>query len=228
MQLPFTADQFFDVFRRYNEAVWPAQLLLAALALIAILASVRGTLREARAVSAILAALWLWMAIAYHFAFFSTINRAAILFGALFLLQGLLFLVLGVWKRKLVFSARWDAPGVLGGLLSLYALAVYPWLGSVSGHWYPALPTFGLPCPTAIFTLALLLWLRPPVPRIVFVIPLLWAAIATTAALQLGVREDLGLSVAGVVAAGFVLTRHGPRPETFAAGIERPTLGAPT
>jgi hypothetical protein len=228
MQLPFTTDQFFDVFRRYNEAVWPAQLLFAALAIVAIVGCLRGTLRDARAVSAILAALWLWMAIAYHVAFFATITRAAILFGALFALQGLLFLALGVWKRKLVFRAQADAPGLLGVLLSLYALAVYPWLGSVSGHWYPALPTFGLPCPTTIFTLALLLWLRPPVPRIVFVIPLLWAAIATTAALQLGVREDLGLSAAGLIAAGFVLRRFGPRPEQRVAGIQPPTLGAHT
>ena len=34
MNLPFTAEQFFDVFRRYNESVWPAQLALNAIALI--------------------------------------------------------------------------------------------------------------------------------------------------------------------------------------------------
>jgi len=28
MNLPFTSEQFFDVFRRYNEAVWPAQIAL--------------------------------------------------------------------------------------------------------------------------------------------------------------------------------------------------------
>lgn len=28
MQVPFTVEQFFDVFRDYNDAVWPAQLFL--------------------------------------------------------------------------------------------------------------------------------------------------------------------------------------------------------
>lgn len=32
MQLPFTTEQFFDVFRAYNTAVWPAQLVLVVLA----------------------------------------------------------------------------------------------------------------------------------------------------------------------------------------------------
>lgn len=34
MQLPFTAAQFFEVFRAYNETVCPAQVLLNVLALL--------------------------------------------------------------------------------------------------------------------------------------------------------------------------------------------------
>lgn len=36
MKLPFTPEQFFEVFRQYNEAVWPTQLALNLVALIAI------------------------------------------------------------------------------------------------------------------------------------------------------------------------------------------------
>ena len=36
MQIPFTAQQFFEVIARYNQAVWPAPLLLHALALLAV------------------------------------------------------------------------------------------------------------------------------------------------------------------------------------------------
>ena len=42
MDLPFTAEQFFDVFRRYNESVWPAQLALNGIALITAAAAYRG------------------------------------------------------------------------------------------------------------------------------------------------------------------------------------------
>ena len=44
MPLLFTRDEFFDVFRRYDEAVWPAQWLLAALALVAVVFAVRAAL----------------------------------------------------------------------------------------------------------------------------------------------------------------------------------------
>ena len=36
MQLPFTVEQFYDVFREYNTTLWPAQVFLVALAVAAI------------------------------------------------------------------------------------------------------------------------------------------------------------------------------------------------
>jgi Family of unknown function (DUF6064) len=37
MQIPFTAEQFFYVFRLYNSTVWPAQVLPLALAVLAVI-----------------------------------------------------------------------------------------------------------------------------------------------------------------------------------------------
>jgi hypothetical protein len=162
---------------------------------------VRGKRNDARWVSALLALLWLWMAIAYHVTFFVAINRAAVLFAVLFGAQALLFTTSGVWKRSIQFTPRWNLRGVLGATLMLYALVVYPLLGALLGHRYPEAPTFGLPCPTTIFTLALLLWADPTLPRTLLVVPLLWSVIGTSAAFTLGVHEDLGLAVAGVIAA---------------------------
>jgi hypothetical protein len=36
MQLPFTAEQFFNVFKNYNISVWPAQVFLNLFAVVAI------------------------------------------------------------------------------------------------------------------------------------------------------------------------------------------------
>lgn len=36
MNLPFTPEQFFEIFRQYNEAVWPAQIALNLFALTAV------------------------------------------------------------------------------------------------------------------------------------------------------------------------------------------------
>jgi hypothetical protein len=66
------------------------------------------------------------------------------------------------------------------------------------GREFPEMPTFGLPCPTTIFTLGMLAFLAAPFPRYVFVIPITWALIGSQAAFRLGVYEDFGLLVAGL------------------------------
>jgi hypothetical protein len=61
------------------------------------------------------------------------------------------------------------------------------------GQRYPELPTFGLPCPTTIFTLGMLSLCPRPVPWTLYLIPGLWAVIATSAAWVFGIGEDLAL-----------------------------------
>ncbi|HJU73424.1 MAG TPA: DUF6064 family protein [Gemmatimonadaceae bacterium] len=210
MQLPFTPEQFFEVFRQYNLAVWPAQWGLYAVACVALVLALRGGRLSSRVVSATLALLWLWMAMAYHIIFFTHINTAAYAFGALFALQAALFAVFGVWHERLQFRAQRNLAGVSGGLLAVFALVLYPLLGTAFGHSYPAAPTFGLPCPTTVFTFAMLLWAWPSVPRALLIIPILWAVVGTSAAALLGVPEDFGLPVAAVVAV-LVLWPKAPR-----------------
>lgn len=79
----------------------------------------------------------------------------------------------------------------------------------------PAMPTFGLPCPTTIYTLGLLLWAERPMPRWLLTVPLAWSVLGASAARQLGVWEDLGLVAAGVLAGllVFMPQTSGPSPE---------------
>lgn len=91
MPLPFSEGQFLQVFADYNRAVWPSQLLLYAAALAGLYFAAAGGRRSGRVVWVVLSALWLWMGVVYHLAFFVAINPAASLFGALFVLQALLF-----------------------------------------------------------------------------------------------------------------------------------------
>jgi hypothetical protein len=205
---PFTTEQFFEVMRRYNDAVWPAQCGFYLLALIAIAAAWRDTApRAGRIVSGILAFLWLWVGVVYHLVFFRTINPGATLFGLLFIVQAVLFAWVGVWRGHLAFRPRPDWTGLTGGLLLVYALVIYPALGYAFGQRYPAVPTFGLPCPTTIFTIGLLLWAQRPVQPVAFLIPIAWAALGEQAAVYFGVWEDLGLTVAGVLAVIALLPR---------------------
>ena len=200
MNLPFTPEQFFQVFALYNRGVWPMQFVLNAFALACIALLFHSSATASRGISLMLSLLWVWVAIAYHFAFFSRINPAAWLFGALFLAGGLVFAWLGVVQARLQFRPPAGGRGVLGSALLLYALLVYPLLGYMFGHRYPQAPTFGLPCPTTIFTIGLLLLAVRPLPRLAFLMPVLWAAVGSFAPFQLGALEDLGLLAAGVLA----------------------------
>ena len=214
MRVPFTVEQFLEVFRRYNEAVWPAQWILTALGVTVVVLALGRAPHAGRTISGVLALLWLWMGAVYHLVFFRPINPAATAFGALFLVEAALLAWLGVWRGALDFRVRRDATGLTGALLVLYALVLYPTIGHALGHRYPAAPTFGLPCPTTILTFGLLLWTVPPVPRRLLLIPALWALIGTAAAVELGIGEDFGLPVAAIVATVAIVMWRSPRRRT--------------
>jgi len=199
VSLPFTIEQFLSVFEKYNLSVWPMQIVLVLVAILAIILSIRKINRSDNIISLVLGFFWLWIGIVYHLAFFTSINKAAYFFGALYIIQGLLFLFVGGLKSKLSFKFEPNSYGIIGSLFILYALIIYPGLGYFFGHVYPKNPTFGLPCPTTIFTFGLLLWTDKNVPKYVLAIPLIWSIIGFGAALSLGVKEDYGLLIAGVL-----------------------------
>lgn len=68
--MPFTVDQFFGVFRDYNTVIYPAQVVLFGLACFAVYFAALSGRPYDRLASGILAFFWLWMALAYHVAFF--------------------------------------------------------------------------------------------------------------------------------------------------------------
>ena len=196
MRIPFTQQQFLDVFGAYNSTAWPVviALWLATLAL-----GVRLVRGQARSVtlSALAAVHWAWSGLVYHALFFTDINPAAWLFAGAFLLEAFAFVWFGMVRRSLVFEWGRTARHAIAGVLFAYSLA-YPFLVLASGHDVPRAPLFAVPCPTTLFTAALLLTAVRPAPVLIFVIPVIWATLAGTAAITLGVTPDLMLIVAAV------------------------------
>lgn len=203
MQLPFTVGQFFDVIRAYNAAVWPAQVVLLGLAIGAVVLVAVPRRWSGVGISLVLATLWAWIGLAYHLAFFSAINPLAYGFAAVSVAGAAVFFWQGVVLRRLEFRWMPGARGVVAASLVVFALGLYPAWSSWSGHGYPWLPTFGLPCPTTVFTIGLLAFVVPPCPRATLVVPVLWCFVGAQAAVLFGVQADLGLVVAGIV--GIVL-----------------------
>jgi hypothetical protein len=207
MTLPFTDEQFFGVFAAYNLLLWPAALVLWVATAVVCIAWLRGSINRSPLVPALLAIHWIWVGLAYHAAFFTRINPAAWLFSGLFLVEAGLLTWYGVIRNRIRFVARASfVPHAVSWALIAYALA-YPIIAQAEGRAYPHVPTFAVPCPTTILTIGFLLAADPPLPRLVAVIPILWALIGGSGAFLFGVRADLVLLVAGAVLIGDVLRR---------------------
>ena len=173
--LPFTEPEFFAVFGRYNLAIWPVQIVAYALAAVALCALLLRTAWAAVAAFTVLAALWGWSGAVYHLGFFSEINPAALVFGAGFILQAVLFLFHAARSRS-AFDARMPEQLIGWGMIA-YAAVLYPLLNAWLGHAYPQAPSFGVtPCPLTIFTFGLLTLSRTRLPWTLYAIPAIWSS----------------------------------------------------
>lgn len=205
--MPFTTEQFFLVFEKYNQAVFPTQIVLVLAAIAAIFLASRSKAFADKIVSGLLAFLWLWTGVVYHLIFFMEINPAAYLFSAGFVVQSFLFFYQGVLKKRLSFQFEANLYGILGAVFIFYALIIYPIIGYAFGRVYPASPTFGAPCPVVIFTFGLLMWASKKLALHLLIVPVLWALIGTSAALSFNVKEDFGLLFAAIIAATLIIWR---------------------
>jgi hypothetical protein len=206
MQLPFTHEQFLAVFAAFNGTWWPVVVVLWLLTAVALGALATGRARP-RVLFLLLAVLWAWSGVAYHWVSFAPINPAARLFGALFVLEAVLFVWFGVVRRGPAFAWGRSPRQVLSIVFGGYAL-LYPLVGLVTGLRWPAMPVFGVPCPTALLTVSLLLALEPGRLRGLMIVPLAWAVVGGTAALTLGMTPDYALFVGG---AALLLVLAAPR-----------------
>src|SRR5688500_12000165 len=112
--MPFTTEQFFGVFKDYNETYYPLQFIIWLISMLVLCLTLLNHKNSNKLLCGWLAFLWSWMGIVYHIGFFSVINQAAYLFGALFIVQSILFILYGVFKNKLTFKFRPHVRGITG------------------------------------------------------------------------------------------------------------------
>jgi hypothetical protein len=206
--LPFTPEQFLSVFVNYNAAIWPVQVGAYLLGCLAIVLLLWKASHADRLAASILAIMWLWTGIAYHGVFFSTINKAAYLFGTLFVIQGAYLLYSGVYHDRLRLDLGPGPTAWVGMALVIYAAILYPLIGMSTGHVYPEMPVFGVtPCPVTIFTFGMFLLTTQPIPRWLLVIPFIWSLIGGSAAVLLHVPQDWLLLVSGFIAVPLIIVR---------------------
>jgi hypothetical protein len=205
MQLPFTNEEFFDLFAAYNLELWPALVALWTTSVVVSVLLLSSRQPGNRWISALLMAHWTWSALAYHVAFFTSINPAAWVFAAVFLVQAALFFWWGILQGRLSFAPWSNEWAPVAWILIAYSL-VYPGINAVQHLSVSRIPTFGVPCPTTIFTAGMLMLAAPRSWRL-SIVPVIWSLIGGSAAFLLGVRADYGLPIAGIALAIFSTQR---------------------
>jgi hypothetical protein len=206
----FTLDTYYRLFERYNSAIWPAHVaaLVLGAAIVALLRRPGGGPARGRVVAGILAASWLWIAVAFHATRYAAIHRLGKAFAWAFGFEALLLVAVGVlgsnWRR----GRRADWVGRLGLAIFVFALAVHPFVGLLFGRTWRQLEVFGVaPDPTAVATLGLSLlaggrrrWLLLP-------IPVLWCAFSGATLLAMESPSGWLMVAAGAFAVGSALIR---------------------
>jgi len=197
--MPFTQEQFFEVFQKYNTTVFPVQIIFFIAGLLSISLILTKSRIAGKVNSYFLVFMWLWTGIVYHIIFFSVINKAAIAFGALFILQSFFFLIEFVLKENLEFTYDNKLDMALGYILILTGLAAYPLIGVLLKNNYTHLISLGLPCPSVIYTFGVLVLSRKNYTLYKLIVPVTWSVIGFFAALRFGVYQDILLPVAAVI-----------------------------
>ena len=208
MKTPFTTEQFFKVFEQYNSAVFPIQIILLVLGIAALLLIHSRKEYRNRLIGGLVGILWLWIGVVYHLSFFTSINKAAYGFGGLFVLQGIFFFV-ETFRNRLAFSFERTTQAYIGYVFMVFGLIIYPVISFLlaDSPWHTI--SLGLPCPTTIFTFGLLMVTSGRFPRYLLIIPLIWALIGTSAAVNFGVYQDYVMLLAALMASLFLFRRKG-------------------
>lgn len=183
----FSLHTYYRLFERYNAAIWPGPILALGIGItVGLLLRRRGDGRRARLVAGILAACWLWTAIAFHATHYATIHRAAIYFAWAFGLEALLLVTAGVFAGRFTLERR-GAARWLGLALFLFALLVQPLVGMAFGREWRQAEIFGIaPDPTAVGTLGILLLTGARRRWVLMAVPALWCAFSGATLLAMG------------------------------------------
>ena len=201
--LLFSSRTYYRLFEIYNAAIWPAQLAAVAAGVAIPVLFRRRTPRASRAISALLAAAWLWVAVAFLAARYATINWAAVYFAWAFGIQAALLVWFGAVRLRLRFEQA-DGFGSRAGLaIFVFALLVLPLAGPILGRGWKGVQLFGVtPDPTALATIGALLLGRGRGRGLLLVVPAIWSAMTGLTLLAMKSPEWPVLPVAALLAVG--------------------------
>jgi len=190
------AEVFFNSVSTYNVSIFPMQIITLIVAVIlTYLLFVRPSTGVNKLIKAYLSLTFVWFVLMFPFE-----GVFKIIFGLVHIAIAILFFI-DIFTAKIEFKfPETSGERYFMFFLIFSAFALYPLIEYMSGHPYPKILLFGIaPCPTIIFSLALLIGAVPKVGKLIFIL-LIFAAISSglSAPIMLGVWADLLLLFTGV------------------------------
>ncbi len=208
MKIPFTTEQFFNIIEKYNSTLFPFQIVILLLGIVCLLIFHTKSAARNQLIGSYLGILWIWIGIAYHLVFFTVINKAAFLFGGIFILQGLLILHSTLIKNRLSFTFASQTGDYFGYFFILYGLIIYPVVSYFAEGSLARTIIVGLPCPSTILTFGFFILTSNKFPKYLLIIPSVWAIVGLSAAINIGVIQDVMILIAAVTADILLIRRN--------------------
>ena len=194
--LLFSPRTYYRMIERYNDAVWPAQLATLAFGVVILVLLYRPALERRWIISGIIAVLWAFVAGAFLWMRYTTINWAATYFAGMFAIEVVLL-------ARQPFRPRRDATGIIGLALFIASLTLYPLLAPLLGRGLRQSEIFGVaPDPTVLATLGLLVVAEGPPRWWTLVVPLVWCLISGATLWLMGSPEAWVLLAAPILVLG--------------------------
>jgi len=199
--LLFSPQTYYRLFELYNIAWWPLHMLAWAFGVAVLALGRRGGDRAGRAIAAILALSWLWVAWGFHWQRYAGINLAAGYFAWAFAAQALLLLWVGAVRGRLTPVPTSTMQSRIGLGLLLFALVVIPLLGPLLGRSWTQAEVFAMaPDPTALATLGVLLLAGGRFTYALYPIPVAWCLISGATLWAMEVPDFTIMPIAALLA----------------------------
>lgn len=199
--LLFSPRTYYRLLELYNLAIWPAQVAGMAIGLAIVALLIAKHRQRDRIIAGLLAACWLWIALAFHYQRYAQINWAATGFAVAFAAEALLLVVVGVVAGRLFLQRARGAPLWIATSIVVISILGYPILAPLTGRPWTTAEMFGVaPDPTAIASVAVLALVRGRVRWLLLVVPVLWCAVAAATLWAMNAPERWVVLSAGLLA----------------------------
>ena len=206
--LLFSPRTYYRLFELYNADIWPAQILAIALGAAILVLLHRPAVWQGPIVAAILAGCWIWVAWAFHWQRYATINWAATYFAAAFAIEAMLLLWTGVIRNALAFNSGTSMTHRIGLGVFVFALVVHPLIGPLVGRKWMQMEIFGVAAdPTVVVTMGILLFAARRVFWELLIIPLLWCALSGAVTWTMGSADAWVMPLAALLVLFAAVTR---------------------